>query len=191
MISIYLLCKILHLLFYICLSVVSGTGGKRWSGNKEATNQFKTQASNASSGSFDDFTTSYPPQPGAQQIGQGTDHQIFTPNTTNSSPRDTHPQAKIHSNNLSMTAIHDLSTSTSSYKNVPGLTGTANTGISTGGASNLATGRSDLPPVDMTNRGSYTQVQPYQPYHNAVCKIIQLHITCHAVKRSSNIDTNP
>ena len=72
---------------------------------------------------------------------------------------------------MSMTTIHDLPTGTTSgsYR---GPTGAASTSITIGGANNLASGRSDLPPVDMTNRGSYTQIQPFQPHQNMVCNVI-------------------
>jgi len=111
--------------------------------DKEATGQFNTQAFHTSSGSFDnDFTTTYPSQSGAQHIGQGV-------------------------------TIHGLPTGTTSgsYR---GPTCAASTGITTGGANNLASGRLDLPPVDMTNtnRGSYTQIQPFQPHQNMVCNVI-------------------
>ena len=133
------------------------------------------------------MTTTYPPHPGAQQLGQGIDQAVshtFVPNITNNSPRESIPPPLIkpRTNTQAMTSVH----SPPSDAMFSGNPVAVNAGISTGGANNLGGGRSDLPPVDINKTyGSYTQVQPsrYQPNQvkqfNKLLAHIKKHATAH------------
>ena len=149
----------------------SGSKPGHWSGNKEGQGLYNTQASTASSGSFEhEFTTTYPPHPGPQQtMGHPNDQNVSNSLFTGNPPRDnpSRPPTKPRSNIQSMTTMHNPTSDTTPYRNVPGPPGAANIGISTGGANNLGSRPSDLPPPDMTNRTPFTAMNPVQFQHQS------------------------